>query len=189
MERSEPEMEARMSRKNKKRKGRPGGGPSAPDPDAVLSSLEALRPSLEAGEGRAWGEAHKLLLKTSIEAARLAPMVIGRDLELFDHLLLELRGEAVEPAAVEPAEASTEALPEIPAETLKKAMKAFRRRVKLMKLDMESKLGVGPMSGGRAADFDSIMPPQEFPPEVWATLAAEGRLVATGRGFYKLPES
>ena len=71
----------------------------------------------------------------------------------------------------------------------KKAMKAFRRRVKLMKLDMESKLGVGPMSGGRAADFDSIMPPQEFPPEVWATLAAEGRLVATGRGFYKLPES
>ena len=76
----------------------------------------------------------------------------------------------------------------IPTETLRKAMKAFRRRIKLIKLDQESKLGVGPMSSGRSADFESILPPHEFPRAVWQALAADGRLEATGRGFYKLPD-
>jgi hypothetical protein len=67
-------------------------------------------------------------------------------------------------------------------------MKAFRRRMKLMRLDHESKLGVGPMTSGKKADFDSILPPREFDENVWKVLAAEGQLKATGRGFYGLAE-
>ena len=179
-----------MSKKKKKRKNKHGGsGPPPPmNPEALVEALIALRPALEDGDsGRSWGEAHKLFLKTSIDSARLGPMVIGRDLALFDQLILSLQG-VEEPEEATPAEPeSDEPRPEIPVETLRKAMKAFRRRLKLTKLDMESKLGVGPMSGGRTADFESILPPHEFPPEVWKALAADGRLEATGRGFYKLP--
>ena len=178
-----------MSKKKKKRRNKHSSGATTPaqDPQALVKALLALRPELEAGaSGRPWGEAHKLFLKTEIEPDRLAPMVIGRDLELFDRLVAVLQGEDL---PEEPVVEAVPDLPEIPADTLRKAMKAFRRRVKLIRLDMESKLGVGPMSGGRTADFESIIPPQEFPREVWEALAADGRLEATGRGFYKLPES
>ena len=182
-----------MSKKKKKRKNKHGG--SGPPPqmnaEAVLEALVALRPELEAGDsGRSWGEAHKLFLKTSIDASRLGPMVIGRDLALFDQLIRSLQGVEEPEEAIEPEpEGDSEPAPEIPVETLRKAIKAFRRRLKLTKLDMESKLGVGPMSGGRTADFESILPPNEFPAQVWKALAADGRLEATGRGFYKLPGS
>ena len=123
--------------------------------------------------------------------ASITPVIIGRDLAAFDQLVAGLKGEDT-PATEEAADASA---PEadsgpaeaIPTETLRKAMKAFRRRVKLTKLDQESKLGVGPMSSGRTAEFESIIPPHEFPAAVWKALAADGRLEDTGRGFYKLP--
>ncbi|MBT4766856.1 MAG: hypothetical protein HOO04_00665 [Phycisphaerae bacterium] len=79
-------------------------------------------------------------------------------------------------------------LPEVPSETKRAAMKAFRRRLKLMRLDHESKLGVGPMTSGKKADFDSILPPRDFEDDVWKVLAAEGQLTSTGRGFYGLPK-
>ena len=184
-----------MSKNKNKRKRKntgykpPAGGDGQ---DAVLAELEALRPSLDdPAAGPSWGAAHKLLLKTSIDPARVASTIISRDPDGIDALLRELKGEAA------PAEEDVEAIEagEPPAEeatdpeVLRKAMKAFRRRMKLMRLDHESKLGVGPMSGGRKADFESIIPPHEFPDAVWRALAADGRLVSTGKGFYNLPES
>lgn len=179
--------------KNKNKRKRKGTGYKPPaggqGQEATIAELEALRPSLEdPAAGPSWGAAHKLLLKTSIDAARVGSAIIGRDVDAFDKLLRELRGTATPEDAEQDEE--TEETPETEAidpEVLRKAIKAFRRRVKLMRLDEESKLGVGPMSGGHKADFDSIMPPQEFPNAVWKALAADGRLVATGRGFYKLP--
>ncbi|MCP3914857.1 MAG: hypothetical protein GY711_04755 [bacterium] len=67
-------------------------------------------------------------------------------------------------------------------------MRAFRKRLKLTRLDHESKLGVGPMTGGRKASFDAILPPHEFPPEVWRALVAEGKLRDLGAGFFQLEE-
>ena len=78
-------------------------------------------------------------------------------------------------------------LPDIPEETLRSAMKTYRKRMKLMKLDHESKLGRSPLTSGKDAGFESILPPEEFAPEVWQVLAARGELEATGQGFYKLP--
>jgi len=72
-------------------------------------------------------------------------------------------------------------------ETLKSALKAFRKRLKLMRLDAESKLGVGrPMTSGKKSGIDAIQPPNQFPREVWQELAKQGKLKDTGGGFYAL---
>lgn len=73
----------------------------------------------------------------------------------------------------------------IPPETLKSAMKAFKKRIKLTRLDHESRLGHGPMSSGKKAEVDAIIPPREFPMAVWAELVAQGKLRHTGQGFFQ----
>ena len=67
-------------------------------------------------------------------------------------------------------------------------MKAFRKRLKLTRLDEESSLGYGAMTGGRKSSVDAIQPPNQYPPEVWAELVKQGRLKDTGQGFYQLAE-
>lgn len=72
-------------------------------------------------------------------------------------------------------------------ETLKSALKAFRKRIKLMRLDAESKLGAArPMTSGKKSGIDAIQPPSQFPREVWQELARQGKLKDTGGGFYAL---
>lgn len=73
-------------------------------------------------------------------------------------------------------------------ETLKRALKAFRKRLKLTRLNEESKLGRSPLTGGKHSDVVAIMPPRQYPPEVWAELVRLGRLRDAGNGFYELVE-
>jgi hypothetical protein len=63
----------------------------------------------------------------------------------------------------------------------------FRKRVKFMILDRESKLGVGPLTTGKDASVDSMMAPHDFPMPVWKSLAATGQLVDDGGGFFHVP--
>ncbi|MHC4128529.1 MAG: hypothetical protein ACYTE6_03810 [Planctomycetota bacterium] len=72
--------------------------------------------------------------------------------------------------------------------TLKRAMKAFRKRLKLTHLNEESKLGRSPLTGGKHSDIVAIMPPHQYPTEVWQELVKRGRLKDTGGGFYELVE-
>ena len=72
-------------------------------------------------------------------------------------------------------------------EELKRALGAFKKRIKLMRLDQESKLGGRAMSGGRKSDIDQIQPPSQFPREVWKELAARKLIKDHGQGFYSLP--
>ncbi|HYF15713.1 MAG TPA: hypothetical protein VD971_11650 [Phycisphaerales bacterium] len=77
--------------------------------------------------------------------------------------------------------------PAISEDELKRAFNAFKKRLKLTRLDQESRLGVSrPMTAGKQADI-SINPPNDFPREVWKELARQGRIKDTGGGFYKLP--
>lgn len=73
-------------------------------------------------------------------------------------------------------------------ENLKRAMKAFRKRLKLQRLDDESRLGGRYTSGGRTSQIHAIQPPSQYPIEVWKELAGQGKLVDTGGGFYRLAE-
>ena len=50
---------------------------------------------------------------------------------------------------------------------LKAALKAFKKRLKLTCLDDQSRIGVGPMSSGRASGICAITPPDQYPEAVW----------------------
>lgn len=71
-------------------------------------------------------------------------------------------------------------------EELQQAMKAFRKRLKLMRLDDESRLGYGPMSSGGKSGVVAIRPPDQFRSEVWEELAKQGKIKHAGRGLYEL---
>jgi hypothetical protein len=72
---------------------------------------------------------------------------------------------------------------------LKQALKAFRKRLKLVRLDAESNLGGGPLSGGRDCGIVAIQPPNQFPDAVWEELVKQGKLRYVGHGMYELTES
>lgn len=77
---------------------------------------------------------------------------------------------------------------DIDPEQLKAAFTAFKKRWKLTKLDDESRLGGGrPTTSGRKSDVSGIIPPNQFPREVWQALAQSGRIKDTGGGFYAMP--
>lgn len=76
----------------------------------------------------------------------------------------------------------------IPEETLKRALHAFKKRLKLTKLDQESKIQAHrPMTSGKKSDVMGIIPPNDFPRTVWAELAQKKLLKDMGGGFYSLP--
>ncbi len=70
----------------------------------------------------------------------------------------------------------------------KKAMKAFRKRLKLTCLDDQSRLGVGPMSSGRQSGIVGITPPNQYPLAVWEELVRQGKLKRSGGGMYELAQ-
>ena len=71
-------------------------------------------------------------------------------------------------------------------EELKLALKAFRKRLKLTRLDDESRLGYGPMTSGGKSGVVAITPPNQFPDEVWQELAKQGKLKHAGGRLYEL---
>ena len=73
-------------------------------------------------------------------------------------------------------------------ETLKRALKAFKKRIKLMKQDDESRLSHGAMTMGERSAIVGIRPPGEFPAEVWEELVKQGSLRYEGHGLYALTE-
>ena len=72
------------------------------------------------------------------------------------------------------------------AEELRKALKAFKKRLKLTRLDDEGSLGRGAMTGGKSSDIVAVKPPIQYPKAVWDKLVEQGRLKYTGQGLYQL---
>jgi hypothetical protein len=72
-------------------------------------------------------------------------------------------------------------------EELKKALKAFKKRLKLTRLDEDSKLGHSPLTGNKGKVI-AIQPPSGFGREIWEELADKGQLRRDGSGFYQLVE-
>ena len=75
---------------------------------------------------------------------------------------------------------------ELTPEYLKRAMKAFKKRLKLTRLDAESTLGGGPFSGGRDSGIVAIQPPNQYPREVWNKLVEMGKLRRVEGGLYEI---
>jgi len=73
-------------------------------------------------------------------------------------------------------------------DTVRRAMKAFRKRLKLMRLDDESRL-THMLSTGAKSTIVGIRPPDQYPPEVWDELVEMGRLQRGEGGVYELVEA
>ncbi len=83
-----------------------------------------------------------------------------------------------------PASSASSAAVEATHQEMKDAMHAFRKRLKLARLNDESKLGGRYTSGGKRSGIDAVQPPGEYPDRVWKALVQAGRLVDAGGGFY-----
>lgn len=74
-------------------------------------------------------------------------------------------------------------------EELKRALKAFKKRLKLTRADDESRLAYGPMSGGGGSSIVAITPPNQYPKAVWEELVRQGKLKYLAHGTYELVTS
>jgi hypothetical protein len=68
-------------------------------------------------------------------------------------------------------------------EELKKALKAFKKRLKLTRLDDESGLSRG---GGKKTGITGITPPSGHPPGIWEELVRLGKLKREMSSTYSL---
>jgi hypothetical protein len=66
---------------------------------------------------------------------------------------------------------------------LKKAYKAFKKKLKMQQLEDDSRLGRSPLTGAKST-VTAIQPPSGFGREIWAELADRGYLASEGGGLY-----
>jgi hypothetical protein len=69
-------------------------------------------------------------------------------------------------------------------EEQKRAYKAFKKRLKLARLDDESGLS----RGSKTSRITGITPPAGHPPGIWDELVAQGKLKREGGGIYSLAQ-
>jgi hypothetical protein len=122
----------------------------------------------------AWSAAKEALAPARNDDADLAAAVEARDAAALKGIL-------------DAWSAGKRPLPEHDRDLLKRAMRAFRKRLGVTLLDAESTVGGGPMSGGRSSDIAGVTPPREYPREIWLELARQGRLRNAGQGVFELP--
>jgi hypothetical protein len=117
--------------------------------------------------------------------ARQACATLGEDEEDLA-IVIELEDAEELRKLVEEWSAGKRPLPAQDRAVLKRAMKAYRKRLKLLLLDEESTVGGGPMSGGRESDVVGITPPSQYPSEIWDELVRLGQLRKPAHGIYEL---
>ena len=173
---------------------------------AIVSDLALTKDPKETG--RLWAKAKEFLGKTSANKVRVEKLLSEKNLEELARVVNELSN--AKPGAVthvdrtglqneDPAAAAVSANPDIgasaapaaaasavPPETLKHAMHAYKKRLKLTILNDESRLSPRVMTGGRKSEVVAIIPPDQYPKEVWEELVKQGKLKYTGSGFYEL---
>jgi len=148
------------------------------DPRTALL-LHFLEARAAEAEGGAAGDAPWTAAREAVDAAREGDADLAAAIEVRD--AARLRG------ILEEWRSGKRALPEHDRDLLKRAMRAFRKRLRLTLLDDESSSGRNPVSSGRSSGILGLTPPREFPREVWLELARQGRLRNAGQGIFELP--
>ena len=100
---------------------------------------------------------------------------------------LETRDADALAALVESWTSGERLLPEQDRAVLKRAMKAYKKRIKLARLDADSTIGGGALSSGRASSIVGVRPPEQYPDEIWDELIRQERLVRGEAGVIELP--
>lgn len=148
----------------------------------VVQKLRQLTDEVRAAANPAsvkasWELAGRLLSRLPVNQTEATRAITARDGDGLEALVHRLENPT--PAAVPENDD-----PPVPEEEMIKAMKAFRKRLKLTKLNDESGLSGRQLSGGRQSNIVAIQPPLDFPPHVWRALVASGKLRDTGSGFF-----
>lgn len=128
-----------------------------------------------------WTLLERLLGRMPVDQAQLKQILADRDMAGLDEMIQRLEN----PDAFK----KQEPLPEYTQAELNDALRAFRHRLKYMKLDQESQISQREVTSGKKADIGAIQPPgpSEFDPRIWKALVKKGMLVDEGRGFYREP--
>jgi len=85
----------------------------------------------------------------------------------------------------------SEAMSDTPKPTndeLKAAFKAFKKRLKLTRLNEESKLTRSPVTTGHGSNIVAIMAPNQFSPAIWDELVKQNKIKKAGQGLFELVE-
>ncbi len=89
-------------------------------------------------------------------------------------------------AIVESWDKGKRPLPAQDIEVMRRAMKAFRKSLKVTRLDDESKIGRNPMTDGGGSSILGITAPPRFSRDVWSELVRRGELRGGRQGVYEL---
>lgn len=145
-----------------------------PDMELLLTACQQTLAALESGApGDAWASAREAVAKSEDVEPEVSSAVAAADAAALRALVDEwLSGRRL--------------MPIHDRNVLRRAMRAFRKSLKVTRLDDESKVGGSPMSGGRESSVVGIVPPPRYPRAVWNELARQRRLIEN-RGTFELP--
>ena len=184
-----------MSKKRKPKKRKHAGHAptdTGSDEKAIEALVELQQRLMEgdpAATGPVWGEVHQTLLKTRAEKKLVMRIIGSRDANELGRLI-----DALKNGLAAPEESALQAHdPTVPSrdfdpDQLRQAMRAYRKRLKLTRLDDESRISVSPMTGGKDSQIRAILPPHEYERDIWDELVRQGQLRNAGQGFYELAE-
>jgi hypothetical protein len=148
------------------------------DPQMELLStvLAGVAGDPSAADAKTWSDAREALAASGEPEADVAAAVASED-------------QAAVRAIVEQWTSGKRHLPEHDREVLKRALKAFRKRLKVTQLDAESSIGGGhrATSTGRSSGIVGVVPPERYPRAVWDELVRQKRLLGGRHGTYELP--
>jgi hypothetical protein len=157
----------------------------------LIDTLQQIRDTTDRSKQQPlWRDAFNLLKKLPVDANRGANAVAGRNVTALAQIVAELRAAAQpsETGAIEDSVHTAASHDVADEETLKAALKLFRRREKFARLDEESRLGRGPIGSGHRIQSFAIEAPPDYPRAVWDALARRGQLRSVGKGFYELTD-
>lgn len=80
-------------------------------------------------------------------------------------------------------------LPEWDRAVLKRALKAYRKRLKLARRDDESSSSRNPLSRGESSSIIGVRAPEQYDREIWDMLIQQGKLRDAGDGLLELTTS
>lgn len=138
----------------------------------VLATIERI--TADENDTGAWAELQSAFTVTKCDDEELELAIEVQELDELKRL-------------VEEWHSAKRHYPACDRDVLKRAMKAFRKSLKVTRLAAESSLSGGPLSGGSDFTVVGIMPPPRYPKEVWNELARQKRLVTDGKGTFELP--
>ena len=120
----------------------------------TVTELRASPPPPPAKAAEGWALAQRLLGRLPADQDAVANACASKDLDALDAIVARIESPAPPPTP-------GVALPEA---DLERALRAFKKRLKVMRLADESKLQGRRLSSGRESEIDAIVPPPTSPP-------------------------